>query len=102
MHGKPCHVIGDLLRQLDYVALPQLSRLSVEPVRLAERLRSAPPALPRRSVEQGRALVADLVTDDLIDSRMVHTDLHFWNVLASDRQPWLAIDPKPLAKLIRP
>jgi streptomycin 6-kinase len=53
-------------------------------------------------VEQGRALVADLVTDDLIDSRMVHTDLHFWNVLASDRQPWLAIDPKPLAKLIRP
>jgi hypothetical protein len=45
MHGKPCHVIGDLLRQLDYVALPQLSRLSVESVRLAERLRSAPLAL---------------------------------------------------------
>ncbi|MEU7584622.1 aminoglycoside phosphotransferase family protein [Streptomyces sp. NPDC041068] len=29
--------------------------------------------------------------------RMLHWDLHFENVLASDREPWLAIDPKPLA-----
>lgn len=28
---------------------------------------------------------------------MLHWDLHFENVLASDREPWLAIDPKPLA-----
>jgi streptomycin 6-kinase len=27
----------------------------------------------------------------------VHTDLHYANVLAGQRQPWLAIDPKPLA-----
>lgn len=29
--------------------------------------------------------------------RLLHWDLHFDNVLGSDREPWLAIDPKPLA-----
>ncbi|MFE5595176.1 aminoglycoside phosphotransferase family protein [Streptomyces sp. NPDC056549] len=29
--------------------------------------------------------------------RLLHWDLHFGNVLAADREPWLAIDPKPLA-----
>ncbi|MEV5549455.1 aminoglycoside phosphotransferase family protein [Streptomyces sp. NPDC052309] len=29
--------------------------------------------------------------------RLLHWDLHYDNVLASDRAPWLAIDPKPLA-----
>jgi streptomycin 6-kinase len=94
---EACRVIGDLLRQLDHVALPQLSRLSEEAAGLVERLGSAPPAIPRRFVDQARALLADLLTDAAIDSRMVHTDLHFWNVLAADRQPWLAIDPKPLS-----
>lgn len=28
---------------------------------------------------------------------MIHTDLHDENVLAADREPWLAIDPKPLS-----
>ncbi|MGW1512294.1 aminoglycoside phosphotransferase family protein [Streptomyces sp. NPDC002394] len=29
--------------------------------------------------------------------RLLHWDLHFGNVLAGKREPWLAIDPKPLA-----
>ncbi|MEV4754846.1 aminoglycoside phosphotransferase family protein [Micromonospora sp. NPDC049559] len=29
--------------------------------------------------------------------RLLHWDLHFENVLAAGREPWLAIDPKPLA-----
>ncbi|MFF7443592.1 aminoglycoside phosphotransferase family protein [Streptomyces sp. NPDC008122] len=29
--------------------------------------------------------------------RLLHWDLHFGNVLAAEREPWLAIDPKPLA-----
>ena len=31
------------------------------------------------------------------DGRLVHTDLHYENVLAADREPWLVIDPKPLS-----
>ena len=94
---EACKVIGDLTRQLNHAALPQLSRLSAQAARLEERLRAAPPAIPRRFVEQARALLADLVIDDVIDSRLVHTDLHYGNVLGADRQPWLAIGPKPLA-----
>lgn len=101
LHGAPidvaCQVIGDLLRQMDREALPQLSRLSDRSERLVERLVVAPSAIPRRFVEQARALLSELLTDNVIDSRMVHTDLHYGNVLAGDRQPWLAIDPKPLA-----
>ncbi|MET9351004.1 aminoglycoside phosphotransferase family protein [Streptomyces termitum] len=29
--------------------------------------------------------------------RLLHWDLHYDNVLGADREPWLAIDPKPLA-----
>jgi len=29
--------------------------------------------------------------------RLVHADLHYGNVLAGTREPWLAIDPKPVA-----
>jgi streptomycin 6-kinase len=29
--------------------------------------------------------------------RLVHADLHYGNVLAGHREPWLAIDPKPVA-----
>jgi streptomycin 6-kinase len=28
---------------------------------------------------------------------MIHGDLHYENVLAADRAPWLAIDPKPMS-----
>jgi streptomycin 6-kinase len=31
------------------------------------------------------------------DARLLHTDLHAGNVLAAEREPWLAIDPKPYA-----
>jgi streptomycin 6-kinase len=42
---------------------------------------------------------AAAVLDDLVDIAapvLLHTDLHYENVLAGDREPWLAIDPKPL------
>ncbi len=39
----------------------------------------------------------DLVADDSHGGRLLHADLHYANVLAGDREPWLAIDPKPLS-----
>ncbi|TMS00478.1 aminoglycoside phosphotransferase family protein [Nonomuraea basaltis] len=39
--------------------------------------------------------VAELVPEP--GDRLLHWDLHYDNVLAGDREPWLAIDPKPLA-----
>ncbi|MBF8185812.1 hydroxyurea phosphotransferase [Nonomuraea sp. K274] len=39
--------------------------------------------------------VAELVAEP--GDRLLHWDLHYDNVLAADREPWLGIDPKPLA-----
>lgn len=93
---QACGTIGELLRRLAVPALPQLVRLSDEAARISE-LIAGFYAIPRRFVEQARSLCADLVSDPGIDASLVHTDLHYWNVLASDREPWLAIDPKPMA-----
>jgi len=41
------------------------------------------------------AAVAELVAEP--GDRMLHWDLHYDNVLAGHREPWLAIDPEPLA-----
>nr|WP_179382230.1 aminoglycoside phosphotransferase family protein [Streptomyces sp. SA15] len=49
----------------------------------------------RRLVADCAAAVREVVTEP--GDRLLHWDLHDENVLASDRAPWLAIDPKPLA-----
>jgi streptomycin 6-kinase len=57
--------------------------------------RNAP--IPRRMVEQALSLAGELVADPASTGVIVHGDLHYENVLASDREPWLAIDPKPMS-----
>lgn len=52
---------------------------------------------PRRLVQQAAGLAAAFADDPGTDGTLVHTDLHDENVLAADRAPWLAIDPKPLS-----
>jgi streptomycin 6-kinase len=94
---EACTVIGTLLHQLNHEALPQLERLSRQAVDMTQQFGSAPPGMPRRFVDQACALLPELQADAAIDSRMVNTDLHYGNILAAERQPWLAIDPKPLA-----
>jgi streptomycin 6-kinase len=49
-----------------------------------------------RQVLQGwAAVVAELVAEP--GDQLLHWDLHYENVLAGEREPWLAIDPEPLA-----
>jgi len=92
-----CATIGDLLRQLDRPAITAVPRLSAYAARLAVELQDAPAAIPRRIAGQARSLARDLALDDGVDARLLHTDLHYANVLAGCRAPWLAIDPKPMA-----
>lgn len=102
---EACAVIGGLLRQLDVPALPQSPLLSDEAKRWATTFAAAArhpspeggTPLPRRFLEQARDLAIDLAQSPDVDGRLVPTDLHYENVLAADRAPWLAIDPKPLA-----
>ena len=62
---------------------------------LAALPRDAP--LPRRMREQAVAIGRTFADDEATDGCLLHTDLHYANVLAADREPWLAIDPKPLS-----
>ncbi|WUH29243.1 aminoglycoside phosphotransferase family protein [Streptomyces sp. NBC_00445] len=65
-------------------------------------LDQTPWALQRIPDPEARRLVADCAAAvrEVVDEpgdRLLHWDLHDENVLASDRAPWLAIDPKPLS-----
>lgn len=96
---EACAVVGGLYERLHVPAPPQLVTLSSCVARWASELAGLPrdAPLPRRLVEQAVALGRSLAVDAATDGRLVHTDLHYENVLAADREPWLAIDPKPLS-----
>ncbi len=96
---EACEVVAGLYGKLHIPAVPQLRPLTSYVERWSAELaalpRSAP--VPRRLVEQAVALSRDLVSDSASTGTMIHTDLHYENVLAADREPWLAIDPKPVS-----
>ena len=96
---EACAVVGGLYARLHRPAPPQLTRLSTLAADWQGRLlglpRDAP--VPRRFVEQAAAACRAFAADDATDGRLIHTDLHYDNVLAGDREPWLVIDPKPLS-----
>ena len=95
---EACEVVAGLYGRLHVPPPPQLRSLASYAEHWAAELdvlpRDAP--LPRRLVEQAASLARDLGRDDASTGRMIHTDLHYANVLAGDRESWLAIDPKPL------
>ncbi|MGW2090698.1 aminoglycoside phosphotransferase family protein [Promicromonospora sukumoe] len=67
----------------------------------AAMLEQVPRAVTRLADPADRRLLQDwgLVVAELVDEpgdRMLHWDLHHDNVLAAEREPWLAIDPEPL------
>jgi len=96
---EACEVVAALYPRLHLPALPQLRTITSYVERWAAALarmpRNAP--IPRRMVQQALALAHDLVTDPASTGVIVHGDLHYENVLASDREPWLVIDPKPMS-----
>ncbi|MEU8640099.1 aminoglycoside phosphotransferase family protein [Amycolatopsis sp. NPDC048633] len=93
-------LLGELARRLAVPAPPSLVRsVRTEAEALAEEL-------PRRWSALGEPFDRRLVDDAVAICRelgpssgelLVNEDLHFQNVLAGQREPWLVIDPKPLA-----
>jgi len=94
---EACEIIAGLYGRLHVPAPPQLRPQTLYVERWTDDLgrlpRSAP--VPHRLVEQAVSLGRDLVTDPASVGTMIHGDLHYENVLAGDREPWLVIDPKP-------
>ena len=88
---------GQLIRTLAVAApaglplLVDVAQAAAEEMAIQQRRLGDPvPAeILSRAVDVARELVLDP------GATLVHGDLHYGNVLAGTRQPWLAIDPKP-------
>jgi streptomycin 6-kinase len=96
---RACEVVGELYGRLHVAAPPQLRTVTSYVERWTAALQGLPrnAPVPRRLVEQATHLGAALCSDPASTGRLVHGDLHYANVLAADREPWLVIDPKPMS-----
>lgn len=96
---EACEIVGGLYARLHVPAPPQLRSLTSYVGRWTDALAGLPrdAPVPHRMVEQAVSLARDLVADPASTGTMIHGDLHYENVLAADREPWLAIDPKPMS-----
>ncbi|MER7758750.1 aminoglycoside phosphotransferase family protein [Streptomyces sp. NPDC097619] len=108
--GRPLAAVEDEATALTVLA-GLLARLSATPAPTGMRglgelvagmLAEVPKALGGPADPTDRRLLADAaaalaeVADEPGD-RLLHWDLHYGNVLAAEREPWLVIDPKPLS-----
>lgn len=95
---EACKVVAGLYGRIHVPALPQLgalpSRVERWTAKLAAVQRDVP--IPRRLAEQAIGLGHSLALEPESATTVIHGDLHYENVLAADREPWLAIDPKPM------
>lgn len=92
--------LTELLARLVAVAAPaelrRLDELTLELLDQAPRaVRQLRDPAHRRLIRACAAGIAELLP--VRAHRLLHWDLHYRNVLAGVREPWLAIDPKPLA-----
>lgn len=103
-HLAAVEIIAGLLVRLNAVeAPPELRQLGDLALRMVEQ---TPALLARFADPEERTLintcaarVSELLTEP-VPNRLLHWDLHYFNVLApypGDPEPWMAIDPKPLA-----
>ena len=99
-HVEATRILAELLTRLSAVPAPSGVR-RLEDVASAM-VEDAPGLIPRLADPTEQRLVRRFVAqvEELLPEsgdRLLHWDLHYYNVMAAQRQPWLVIDPKPLA-----
>jgi streptomycin 6-kinase len=72
---------------------PSVARWAAGLGRLRKRFDGATGPLPSALVERAEDLFRALIAS-MAEPVLVHGDLHHDNILAAEREPWLAIDPK--------
>ena len=97
---EACEIVAASYRRLHVPALPQLRTLSSYVATAgptsSRRCRPGPRSRPAWCNRRWRS-GATFAADPACDGRIIHGDLHYENVLAGDREPWLVIDPKPMS-----
>jgi streptomycin 6-kinase len=96
---EACDVVAGSYARLHVPAPAQLRPLTTYISRWTDDLAGLPrdAPVPHRLVQQAVSLGRELVRDEASDGVLIHGDLHYGNVLAGDREPWLVIDPKPMS-----
>ena len=99
-HDQAIDVFVSLLPRLSVPAPAGVTSLETEVSRwvhnLPKRWELTDRPFPRRLLDAAIETLTYLA-DTQGEQVLVHQDLHSNNVLAAEREPWLAIDPKPLA-----
>jgi streptomycin 6-kinase len=61
--------------------------------RLRDRFSGNAGPFPESVVNRADTLMAELI-DSMSDAVLLHGDLHHWNILSAEREPWLCVDPQ--------
>ncbi|HYP40815.1 MAG TPA: aminoglycoside phosphotransferase family protein [Chloroflexia bacterium] len=98
---KATSIAASVMRQLwrpvpDEHQFPTVAKWAAGLGRLRERFGGTTGPLPKSLVEEAETLFTELIAsmDEVV---LLHGDLHHENIIAAERQPWLALDPKGLA-----
>jgi streptomycin 6-kinase len=99
---EACETVGRLLARLAIAAPPSIPALADVHRTRVDRLRTYDSGVPRRVASRAVALFDELSSASSGPStsatpRLLHGDLQFGHVLCGDREPWLAISPRPVA-----
>jgi len=86
-------VVTSMIRRLDRPAPPGMRHMRDNAARWTREFAAHDGTVPRELVDQAIAYCHELTPGN----RLVNEDLHYDNVLAGEREPWLVIDPKPIA-----
>ncbi|MFT4200455.1 aminoglycoside phosphotransferase family protein [Gordonia sp. (in: high G+C Gram-positive bacteria)] len=94
---QACETVAGLYPRLHRPAPPRLRPLSEVLAQWLDALAAdaADVPVPRRLLDQALRRGREFTVDPECDGRIVHGDLHYENVLAAVREPWLVIDPQP-------
>lgn len=96
--GRAVSVAAGLMRRLwrpppEGHSLPTLAEWTAALRRMRDRIGEATGFLPDAVVELAADLLSEL-TETSGEPVLLHGDLHHYNILSAEREPWLAIDPK--------
>ena len=97
---EACEVVAGLYARLHVPALAAAALAHVVRRPLGRRARRRCRAARRSRADwssRRSSLARDFVADPASTGTLIHGDLHYENVLAGDREPWLVIDPKPMS-----
>jgi streptomycin 6-kinase len=72
---------------------PSISDWAKGFIRLRDTFGGGTGPFPRKLLEAAESLYIDLIATGS-DDVLLHGDLHHWNILSAQREPWLAVDPK--------